>query len=124
MYGQYARTRSFFQNSELAAEGLPKGEELAILEEFRDQPPPEVFTTEYNPPKVGPNTSIRDNLRTAVRILRDAGWQVDKETLKLTHEETGRVFRFEILLSSPLFERIVLPFIQNLARLGDRKSVV
>src|SRR3546814_18410363 len=93
MYGQYARTRSFFQNSELAAEGLPKGEELAILEEFRDQLPPEVFTTEYNPPKVGPETRIRDNLRTAVRHLREAGWKVDKDTLKLTHAKNGPIGR-------------------------------
>src|SRR3546814_14244369 len=113
MYGQYARTRSFFQNSELAAEGLPKGEELAILEEFRDQHPPEVFTTEYNPPKVGPENSIRDNLRTAVRILRDAGWKVDKDQLPLPNEKTVRVFSFAILLSSPLFERIVLPLIKH-----------
>src|SRR3546814_13168968 len=62
-YGQYARTRSFFQNSELAAEGLPKGEELALLEEFRDQLPPEVFTTDYNPPQVGPENSKPEETR-------------------------------------------------------------
>src|SRR3546814_19984133 len=50
-YGQSARTRSFFQNSELAAEGLPKCEELALLEELRDQHPPKVFQTEINPTK-------------------------------------------------------------------------
>src|SRR3546814_18599083 len=58
--------------------------------------------------------------------MRISDWSSDvcsSDLLKLTHEETGRVFRFEILLSSPLFERIVLPFIQNLARLGIDATV-
>jgi len=50
-YDAYTRTRSYFDNSELAATGVPQGEELKILEKFRGQIPEEVFTTEYDPPE-------------------------------------------------------------------------
>ncbi len=117
-YGQYKRTRSFFDNSELAATGLPKGRELEILEPYRGRIPDEVFTKVYAPPKTDGSGNVRNNLRDAQRLLREAGWQVDKGTRKLTNTKTGQVMAFEILLVSPLFERIVLPFKQNLERLG------
>lgn len=115
-YGQYIRTRSYFDNSELAAVGLPSKEELAILEPYRGRIPEEVFTKEYQPPKTDGSGNIRGNLRTAVKILAEAGWTVDSKTKKLTHD--GKPLRFEILLVEPLFERITLPFKKNLERLG------
>ncbi|HYD48459.1 MAG TPA: extracellular solute-binding protein, partial [Terriglobales bacterium] len=122
-YGQYRRTRSYFQNSELAATGLPGPAELEILEPYRSRIPPEVFTKEYNPPTTEGGTAFRDNLRTASELLARAGWKIDKNTRKLTHEKTGQVFSFEILLSQPLFERITLPFAKNLERLGIEARV-
>ena len=50
-YGQYKRTESYFENSELASSGLPSAEELAILEPYRGRIPDEVFTTAFTPPK-------------------------------------------------------------------------
>ncbi len=117
-YGQYTRTRSFFDNSELAATGLPKGQELEILEAYRDRIPDEVFAEAYAPPRTDGSGNIRNNLRKALRLLRDAGWEVDKKTRKLTNTKTGQIMAFEILLVDPAFERIVLPFKQNLERLG------
>ena len=117
-YSQYTRTRSYFDNSELAATGLPKGRELEILEDYRGRVPDEVFTQVYAPPKTDGSGNVRNNLRDAQRLLRTAGWEVSKDTRKLTNTETGQVMAFEILLVSPLFERIVLPFRQNLERLG------
>lgn len=117
-YGQYTRTRSFFDNSELAATGLPQGEELALLTRYRDQLPPELFTTEYQPPRTDGSGNLRPNLKRAIDLLREAGWTVDAKTKKLTQVGSGRVMRFEILLVDPEFERIVLPFKKNLERLG------
>ena len=117
-YGQYKRTSSFFENSDLASSGLPKGDELALLEKYRDKLPKDVFDTVYTNPKTDGSGNIRPNLRTAVKMLRDAGWDIDEKTHKLTNTKTGAVFQFEILLVQPEFERIVLPFKQNLARLG------
>jgi microcin C transport system substrate-binding protein len=121
-YDQYTRTRSFFDNSELAATGVPQGAELALLEPYRDQIPAEVFTTEYNPPKTDGSGRNRENLKKAAKLLEEAGWKVDKSTRKLTHSELGP-FAFEILLYDPQFERIVLPFTKNLERIGIDAAV-
>ena len=117
-HGMYKRSRSFFDNSELAATGLPTGEEKKILERLKDKLPPEVLTTAFLPPTTDGSGNIRRNLRKASRLLGDAGWQIDKKTRKLVSAKFREPFRFEVLLISPLFERIVLPFKKNLARLG------
>ncbi len=115
-FSQYTRTESYFSNSELAATGLPEGEELEILERYRGRVPEDVFTTPYRAPSTDGNGWPRDNLRQAFALLEAAGWVV--EDLKLVDPETGRQMRFEILLVSTAFERIVLPFARNLKRLG------
>jgi microcin C transport system substrate-binding protein len=117
-YGQYTRTRSFFDNSELAAKGLPSPEEFALLEPFRAQLPPEVFTQAYQPPSTDGSGNLRSNLKQAVALLREAGFTIEPKTKKLTNTATGQPMRFEILLVDPEFERIVLPFKKNLERLG------
>ncbi|MBT3556636.1 MAG: ABC transporter substrate-binding protein [Rhodospirillales bacterium] len=114
-YGQYKRTRSYFDNSELAATGLPSAAELAVLEPYRGQIPDEVFTTEFSPPASDGSGNVRKNLRKAGKLLRDAGWTV-KDGKRVN--SAGQELAFEILLVSPLFERIVLPFTQNLEKLG------
>ncbi len=122
-YGQYTRNRSYFDNSELAATELPNPAELAILAPYRELLPEEVFTKTYDPPANDGSGRIRANLREAVRLLRKAGWRINQTNRKLTHKVTGQPMSFEILLVSPLFERIVLPFGRNLARLGVTASV-
>jgi microcin C transport system substrate-binding protein len=120
MYGQYDRTESYFSNTELAAEGLPSEAELKLLEPFRDQLPEEVFTEVYHAPSTEGEGGIRQNLRTALRLLREAGWNV--EGGKLVNPQ-GQPFRFEILLNGPSFERHTLPFLKNLERLGIEATV-
>lgn len=120
-YGQYTRTTSYFSNSELASKGPPGPAELKILEPFRDQLPPEVFTQEYQPPATEGGGRIRRNLRQALGLLRQAGWTF--EGSRLVNAATGDPFVFEILLNSPTWERIALPFAKNLERLGIRARV-
>jgi len=115
-YDAYVRTRSYFQNSELAATGLPSQAELAILEPLRDRIPPDVFTTEYQPPTTDGSGNNRKNLRAAVELLTEAGWKTVNG--KLVHTETGKPMTFEILLNSSTQERIALPFKKNLERIG------
>ena len=122
-YGQYTRTRSYFDNSELAAKGVPGPAELALLTPSRGQIPEAVFTTEYDPPRTDGSGNIRGNLRQAVELLGAAGWKIDEKTKKLTQAESGRVMEFEILLVQPEFERVVLPFTKNLERLGIHVGV-
>lgn len=115
-YGAYQRTRSYFDNSDLAATGVPQGQELQILDKFKGQIPDAVFTTEYDPPKYDGSGNIRDGLRQALKLLMEAGWVFKDE--KLVNAKTGQPFEFEILLDNPQFERIVLPFADNLKRMG------
>src|SRR5205814_9386382 len=95
-YGAYQRTRSYFDNSELAAPGVPPGEELKILEKFRGQIPDTVFTSEYDPPKYDGSGNIRDGLRAALKLLKEAGRTFKGE--KLVTDETVHPCEFEILL--------------------------
>lgn len=120
-YGQYRRTTSYFENSELASSGLPEGEELDILEPFRDRLPPAVFDQAYAPPSTTDGNSLRDNLRRALGLFREAGYAIKDG--KMTNTETGRQLRFEVLLHQKNFERIVLPFQANLEKLGIDVSV-
>ncbi len=115
-YGAYTRTQSYFSNTELAARGLPSAEELALLEPFREQLPAQIFSQAYTAPSTQGPRGLRKNLRHATRLLKQAGWGIKNG--KLTHASTGEVMQFQILLISPAFKRIVLPFVANLKRLG------
>jgi microcin C transport system substrate-binding protein len=113
-YGQYSRTRSYFQNSEMEAKGLPSPEELEILTPLKDLIPPEVFTTEYNPPVTDGSGNPRDNLAKAAALLDEAGWKVENGK----RVKDGKQLSFEFLDDDPNTERLVLPLIQNLERMG------
>jgi microcin C transport system substrate-binding protein len=116
-YGHYERIKSYFHGEKtLMATGLPSASELALLEPWRDRLPPEVFNAEFEPPKTDGSGNIRDNLREAFRLAREAGWEVQNGVL--TERATGQRMEFEILLSAPDQERVAGPFVQNLARLG------
>ena len=114
-FNQYTRTNSYFSNSPLAAKGLPKGLELDYLTPFKDQLPPEVFTTPLLAPSTKPPNSLRGNLRKAKKLLNEAGWSIKDG--KLTDKD-GKPFNFDIMLVSPSFERVIAPYAQNLAKLG------
>jgi microcin C transport system substrate-binding protein len=120
-YGQYIRSRSYFGNSELAATGLASKDELAILEAYRGRVPDAVFTAEYQPPKTKGDGRIRANLKIGDALLKEAGWIIKDK--KRVNVETGAIMEFEILLVSPMFERIALPFTKNLERLGIKARV-
>lgn len=120
-YGAYNRTKSYFQNTEYMADSLPQGRELEILEEFRDQLPAEVFTEVYENFSTDGSGNIRPQLRQAVTLLREAGY-VSRNGV-MVHEETGEALAFEMLLYSPSFERIAIPFRENLARAGITMNI-
>lgn len=120
-YNAYQRSTSFFSNSELASTGLPSEAELELLAPYRGQLPEQVFTETYRPPATDGSGNIRPNLRKASKLLRAAGWTVQNG--QLTHTSTGAPLRFELLLVSPSFERVALPFKRNLERLGIDMSV-
>jgi microcin C transport system substrate-binding protein len=123
-YGQYTRSRSFFNNSELEAKGLPSPEELALLEPLRDKLPPEVFTTEYTNPTNPDATARRKNLREASKLLAEAGWNVTQAGGKnILKNAKGETLNAEIALDNPAFERVALPYKEQLALLGINITV-
>jgi microcin C transport system substrate-binding protein len=114
-YGAYTRTESYFSNSDLASSGLPSADELKILEPLKSEIPASVFTKPYEAPKTDGSGDIRPNLRIALGLLKDAGWTVKGG--KLVNAK-GEPFAFEFLNVQAEFERVILPFADNLRRIG------
>jgi microcin C transport system substrate-binding protein len=115
-YGQYHRITSFFEGTELASSGLPQGKELEILDTVRDQVPPDLFTKPYTNPVGGDPQHIRDNLREALKLFRESGYEI--RNTKLVNAKTGQPFAVEFLAEDPTFERLVLFYKPSLQRMG------
>lgn len=124
-FGTYTRTNSFFENSELASFGLPSEAELEILEPLRGKIPDRVFTIPYTTPVTDGTGNIRNNLRTGIQLLKEAGYtelDEDKIRYRFLPDGTKQRLEFEILYFSNTFERWVLPYIKNLGRLGVKAN--
>ncbi|MBU2958415.1 extracellular solute-binding protein [Paracoccus sp. 1_MG-2023] len=116
-YGLYDRVESFWDNSDLEAEGPPSEAELALLKPLADDLPEGVLTEDaVLPPVSGERQADRGNLRKAAALLDEAGWTVGSDGLRRNAD--GRVLSLEILNDSQTFDRVINPFVQNLRRLG------
>lgn len=111
-----ARVDSFFWGTELASSGLPEGREKEILEGLKDKIPAEVFTTPFTNPVGGTPQKARANLRQALSLFQEAGYEL--KSGQLVNASTGEPFGIEILLGSPSLERSVLPYIASLKKIG------
>ena len=114
-YGLYERTNSMFENSNLAAKGLPSKAELAILKPLRGEIPKEVFERPFSSPVNDGSGRIRSNLRKASSLLKQAGYSVKNGVLQ---DRSGQPLTIEFLLFEASFKRIINPYIRNLKRLG------
>ncbi|WP_181708000.1 extracellular solute-binding protein [Chthonobacter rhizosphaerae] len=119
-YGQYQRIDSFFYGIPLASAGLPQGQELEILEKVREQVPAEVFTQPYANPVGGTPENVRNNLRRAVELFREAGYRLEGNRMI---GPDGRPVEFELLLNGPTIERVALPYAQSLKRIGVTMTI-
>ena len=116
-YGQYERVHSFWENSEFAATGVPSTAELALLTPIADKLPEGVLTEEAVMAKGSGNRATdRTNLRAASTLLQEAGWNVGSDGLR--RNASGKILKIEILERSPAFDRVVLPFVENLKAVG------
>lgn len=122
-YGLYTRTKSFWGNSDMEAEGMPSEAELALLEPLRGKIPDIVFTEPaLIPPVLSENQIDRRTRRAAGKLLDAAGWEVGDDGMRRNAE--GEVLSIEILNDSPSFDRIVNPYVENLRSIGiDAKHV-
>lgn len=114
-YGAYTRTRSYFSNSDLASSGIPQGAELKLLEPYRSELPPALFTQPFTLPVTNGSGNNRKELKAALELLFKAGWHVRHQKLV---DANGRQMRFTILLSDPSLERVAIPYARNLAKIG------
>ena len=145
-YNSYVRVGSYFDNSELAAKGLPQGRELEILNEVKDEVPAEVFTAEWKNPVNDAPDSFRNHMREASKLLADAGWKLQEVEVadpncgtfcsilrsvglssapkaNLLRNDKGETLNAEFLIQSPEFQKIVLPYVQDLQKLGIKASI-
>lgn len=113
--GAYTRTRSYFENSELAASGLPGSDELNILEPLRAQLDPKVFNSAFEVPRSDASGIIREQQRRAYQLLQEAGWKIVDDKMV---DADGKPVSLEFLLAQTDFERVLLPYKRNLADLG------
>jgi len=120
-YGSYDRIDSFFFRTELASSGLPEGRELEILNEVKDLVPAKVFTTPYENPVNGDPQKLRENLRKAVTLLREAGYELRGN--RMVNAKTGEPLSFEIMLGGPTIEPVALAFSRNLKMIGVEATV-
>jgi len=120
-FNDYTRSLSYFSNSEMASSGLPEGEELKILETFKDKLPSEIFTQPFKLPITNATGNDRKILSEADQLLKEAGWVVKDG--KRVNAKTGKPFVFEFLLDDPGYERVALALQRNLAPLGIKLNV-
>jgi microcin C transport system substrate-binding protein len=114
-YGSYVRTLSYFSNSPLASSGIPEGDELKLLEPYRKELPPALFSEPFKLPVTDGSGNNREQLRHALALLEQAGWSV--KGMKLL-DKNGTQMSFTILLDDPSLERVALPYTQSLQKLG------
>jgi microcin C transport system substrate-binding protein len=114
-YGLYLRVQGYFPNSEFHAEGLPKPDELALLEPLRAKLRPEVFGPALISPSTAPPSSLRENLRQARALLAEAGWTYRDGALRNAANEA---FTIEFLNDQPSLIRVATPFQAALQKLG------
>lgn len=122
-YGQYQRLYSYFTNTDMEATGLPTGLEKEILEEYSQELSDDVFNKPFSLPDNSTPYKLRQNLKQAVKLLNDAGY--DFVDGKMTNLKTGEPLEFEILSNSAngsTFTRVMLPFIANLQKIGIKAT--
>ncbi len=116
-YGQYARVHSFWENSDFAAMGKPTDGELALLAPLADKLPDGILTDNaVMAVSSGQRAADRKNLKVASDLLDEAGWSVGEDGLRRNAE--GETLKIELLERSPAFDRVVLPFVENLKAVG------
>jgi microcin C transport system substrate-binding protein len=114
-YSSYTRTLSYFSNSDLASSGIPQGDELKLLEPYRAELPAELFSQPFKLPVTDGSGNNREELRKALDLLGQAGWSVKERKLV---DANGQPMSFIILLDDPSLERVALPYVQSLQKIG------
>ncbi len=114
--GVYTRTNSFFENSDLGADGVPNEKERALLTPFKDQLPGSIWTAADAPPVTDGSGNARGNLKIAAEMLDRAGYKLGSDGVRVNDQ--GVRLAFEFIDANPAMERWVNPFLKNLKKIG------
>jgi peptide/nickel transport system substrate-binding protein len=121
-FGQYRRTASYFDGSELSSHGVPASErERALLAPFPGVVAPDVLDGTWSPPAGDGSGRDRETLRRALALFEAAGYALDGTQLR--SRTTGTAFGFEIMVTTKDQERLALQYAQNVKRAGINASV-
>lgn len=118
-YNSYIRNRSYFPDSPFEHQETPTGQELEILTKYKKQLPPELFNQMFSLPDNDNPDTTRQSIEKANKLLREAGWNLENGVLA----KAGQPFRFEILIADQSLERVLLPYVNTLKRLGIQASI-
>lgn len=113
--GAYQRALSYYPNSEFSATGVPQGHEWLLLSPYREQLPASLFSQAFSLPRTEGRGIPRETLRRALGLLGEAGWKLNGQRLQ---NSAGQPLRFELMLVNPNLERILQPYVENLASIG------
>ena len=123
-YGQYTRNECFFDNNpEMKAKGLPNGEVKSILQKLLGKygssfVPKTTLRKPVGAP--GQGQSLENNIKIANALLDSAGWEMGADGIR---SKNGNRMTIKLVLSSPLFQRIVEPYKNNLKKIGLRLDI-
>ncbi|MCU7646820.1 extracellular solute-binding protein [Pseudomonas piscis] len=113
--GAYQRALSYYPNSAFSATGVPQGREWLLLSPYREHLPASLFTQPFSLPSTDGRGIPRQTLRRALGLLGEAGWKLNGQRLQ---NSAGQPLRFELMLVNPNLERILQPYVENLASIG------
>ncbi|XOV86352.1 MAG: extracellular solute-binding protein [Pseudomonadota bacterium] len=116
----YKRADSFFDDTVLEAQGLPEGDELVLLEKFRDELPDKLFTEPFRLPRSTGEGRNREELLAAKRLFEAAGWTLQDGVMR---NKAGEAFTLEFLSDSTNEKRTLLPYMNQLRRLGINSNI-
>ncbi len=114
-YGAYQRVQGLFGNTDCQATGVPPEQELALLNPWRGKVPEAAFGPMARPPRTDGEDSLRNNLRRAQALLKEAGWTYRDGALR---NAQGQAFELEYLDSNEAGARVVTPWARNLEKIG------
>ena len=116
-YSLFSQRESFWQGSDLQAQGTPEGRELELLQSVADQIDPAILTEPVTVPHTsGIDQVDRTNLRQALALMEEAGWTSGEDGM--LRNAAGEPFTLEIMSDNPSFERILVPYVDSLRTLG------
>ena len=114
-YGAYQRVQGLFGNTQCQAQGEPDASEKLLMEPLKAHIPSAAWGPMVTAPRTDGENSLRNNLRQAQALLKEAGWTYRDGALR---NAQGEPLELEYLDSNEAGARVVTPWARNLEKIG------